>query len=179
MKTILWRIWKKWLRSPLGKEASEDTSGSTASSWHHPSRRGCWGPLSGTGTPCPATCTRKMGSTMVRNPHAGHRLLSSPCDTVSSQVPLPVSAGEFWPWKLKHCKSVTLQCPGKAQWAHSRDFECGFLQRSVDELRIVTSKGSQWKPREFKALSVWYCKYWTGTWLMFAARGCSCQCCLC
>lgn len=79
----------------------------------------------------------------------------------------------FWLWKLKHCKSVTQQCPGKAQWAHSRDFQCGFFQRSVDELRIVTSKGSQWKPQEFKAFSVGYCKYWMVTWQMFAARGCS------
>lgn len=62
------------------------------------------------------------------------------------------------------CCSVTsvLQCPREAQWTHSRDFECGFFQRSVDELRIVTSKGSQWKPREFKAFSVQYCKYWMG-----------------
>lgn len=68
----------------------------------------------------------------------------------------------FWPWKVEHCESVTQVSSAQGRWTHRRDFQCGFFQRSRDELRIVASKGSQWKSPEFKAFSVWYCKYWMG-----------------
>lgn len=186
MKTILWRIWKRWLQYPLGKEAREDISGSTASSWRRPSRRGCWGRRSGTGTPCPATCTRKMGSTTVRNPHAAHKWLVFSLWHLqqANSPPCKCWGVVFWPWKFKHCRSVA-PLPGfcSAQGRHSEHTVGTF---SVVSCRGVGMNWELWLPRALSgnpessklSRSDTVNIGWVA-WLVFAPRGCSCQSCLC